>query len=88
MKKLISPLILIFLLTVCALTLASCSTEQLKAPSGFILDGETITLKWNAVKGAKSVGFPVYAVLDEVVREDDIDKIIAAIDSFVVPQQN
>ena len=28
-----------------------------------------------AVKGAKSVGFPVYAVLDEVVREDDIDKI-------------
>ncbi|MBQ2879084.1 MAG: HAD-IA family hydrolase, partial [Anaerotignum sp.] len=33
-----------------------------------------------AVKGAKSVGFPVYAVLDEVVREDDIDKIIAAAD--------
>ena len=28
-----------------------------------------------AVKGAKSVGFTVYAVLDEVVREDDIDKI-------------
>ena len=28
-----------------------------------------------AVKGAKAVGFPVYAVLDEVVREDDIDKI-------------
>jgi len=33
-----------------------------------------------AVKGAKSVGFPVYAVLDEVVREDDIDKIIATAD--------
>ena len=28
-----------------------------------------------AVKGAKTVGFQVYAVLDEVVREDDIDKI-------------
>ena len=33
-----------------------------------------------AVKGAKSVGFPVYAVLDEVVREDDVDKIIAKAD--------
>ncbi len=33
-----------------------------------------------AVKGAKSVGFPVYAVLDEIVREDDIDKIIAKAD--------
>lgn len=28
-----------------------------------------------AVKGAKSVGFTVYAVLDEAVRADDIDKI-------------
>ena len=33
-----------------------------------------------AVKGAKSVGFPVYAVLDEAVREDDVDKIIAKAD--------
>ena len=33
-----------------------------------------------AVKGAKSVGFPVYAILDEAVREDDIDKIIAKAD--------
>jgi len=53
MKKIISPLILIFLLAFCALTLASCG-EQLNAPSGFVLDEETITLKWNAVKGAKS----------------------------------
>lgn len=28
-----------------------------------------------AVKGAKSVGFPVYAILDEAVRKDDIEKI-------------
>lgn len=33
-----------------------------------------------AVKGAKSAGFQVYAVLDEVVREDDIDKIKATAD--------
>ena len=35
-----------------------------------------------AVKGAKSVGFPVYAVLDEVVREDDIDKIKETADYY------
>ena len=33
-----------------------------------------------AVKGAKSVGFPVYAVLDEAVRKDDIEKIKATAD--------
>ena len=33
-----------------------------------------------AVKGAKSVGFTVYAVLDEAVRKDDIEKIKAAAD--------
>ena len=33
-----------------------------------------------AVKGAKSVGFPVYAVLDEAVRADDIKKIKATAD--------
>lgn len=33
-----------------------------------------------AVKGAKLAGFQVYAVLDEVVREDDIDKIKATAD--------
>lgn len=43
---------------------------------------ETIVFEdaYYAVKGAKSVGFQVYAVLDEVVREDDIDKIIATAD--------
>ena len=43
---------------------------------------ETIVFEdaYYAVKGAKSVGFTVYAVLDEVVREDDIDKIIATAD--------
>ena len=33
-----------------------------------------------AVKGAKMAGFSVYAVLDEVSREDDIDKIKATAD--------
>ena len=33
-----------------------------------------------AVKGAKSVGLRVYAILDEAVRKDDIEKIKAAAD--------
>lgn len=43
---------------------------------------ETVVFEdaYYAVKGAKSVGFDVYAVLDEVVREDDIDKIKATAD--------
>ncbi|MBQ7102884.1 MAG: HAD-IA family hydrolase, partial [Anaerotignum sp.] len=43
---------------------------------------ETVVFEdaYYAVKGAKSVGFSVYAVLDEVVREDDIDKIKATAD--------
>ncbi len=43
---------------------------------------ETVVFEdaYYAVKGAKSVGFQVYAVLDEVVREDDIDKIISTAD--------
>ena len=43
---------------------------------------ETVVFEdaYYAVKGAKSIGFKVYAVLDEVVREDDVDKIIAMAD--------
>lgn len=43
---------------------------------------ETVVFEdaYYAVKGAKSVGFSVYAVLDEAIREDDTDKIIAAAD--------
>ena len=43
---------------------------------------ETVVFEdaYYAVKGAKSVGFTVYAVLDVVVREDDIDKIITLAD--------
>lgn len=33
-----------------------------------------------AVKGAKSVGFSVYAILDEAIRKDDIEKIKATAD--------
>jgi HAD superfamily hydrolase (TIGR01509 family) len=45
---------------------------------------ETVVFEdaYYAVKGAKSVGFPVYAVLDEVVREDDIDKIKETADHY------
>ena len=45
---------------------------------------ETVVFEdaYYAVKGAKSVGFPVYAVLDEVVREDDIDKIKETADLY------
>ena len=45
---------------------------------------ETVVFEdaYYAVKGAKSVGFPVYAVLDEVVREDDIDKIEETADHY------
>jgi len=52
MKKILSASILIFVLLFCALTLVSCK-EQLGTPSGFVLDSETLTLKWNPVKGAK-----------------------------------
>ena len=45
---------------------------------------ETVVFEdaYYAVKGAKSVGFPVYAVLEEVVREDDIDKIKETADHY------
>ncbi len=45
---------------------------------------ETVVFEdaYYAVKGAKSVGFQVYAVLDEVVREDDVDKIKATADHY------
>ena len=45
---------------------------------------ETVVFEdaYYAVKGAKSVGFPVFAVLDEVVREDDIDKIKETADHY------
>ena len=45
---------------------------------------ETVVFEdaYYAVKGAKSVGFSVYAVLDEVVREDDIDKIKETADHY------
>ena len=45
---------------------------------------ETVVFEdaYYAVKGAKSVGFTVYAVLDEVIREDDIDKIKETADHY------
>ena len=43
---------------------------------------ETVVFEdaYYAVKGAKSAGFAVYAILDEEVRKDDIDKIKATAD--------
>lgn len=47
---------------------------------GTLADTVVFEDAYYAVKGAKSAGFQVYAVLDEVVREDDIDKIKATAD--------
>lgn len=47
---------------------------------GTLVDTVVFEDAYYAVKGAKSVGFPVYAVLDEAVRKDDIDKIKATAD--------
>ena len=47
---------------------------------GTLADTVVFEDAYYAVKGAKSAGFQVYAVLDEVVREDDTDKIKATAD--------
>lgn len=47
---------------------------------GTLADTVVFEDAYYAVKGAKLAGFQVYAVLDEVVREDDIDKIKATAD--------
>ena len=52
MKKISIALALILLVSLCALTMTACGSE-LSAPAGFSLDADTLTLKWNAVKGAK-----------------------------------
>lgn len=54
--------------------------EAMKRMGGTLEDTVVFEDAYYAVKGAKSAGFRVYAVLDEVVREDDIDKIKAAAD--------
>lgn len=54
--------------------------EAMQRMGGTLEDTVVFEDAYYAVKGAKSAGFPVYAVLDEVVREDDIDKIKAAAD--------
>ena len=52
----------------------------MKLMGGTLEDTVVFEDAYYAVKGSKSVGFTVYAVLDEVVREDDVDKIIATAD--------
>lgn len=52
MKKLSIALVFILLLSLCVVTLTACGSEM-NAPSGLTLDADTLTLKWNAVKGAK-----------------------------------
>lgn len=44
--------IILFLLSLCVLTLAACDSS-LSQPTGLIFDVETQTLTWSAVKGAK-----------------------------------
>ena len=57
----------------------------MKRMGGTLEDTVVFEDAYYAVKGAKSAGFRVYAVLDEVVREDDIDKIKAAADICIHP---
>ena len=52
MKKLPIALVLILLVSLCALTMTACGSK-LNAPSGLLLDPQTLELRWNAVKGAK-----------------------------------
>lgn len=54
--------------------------EAMHRMGGTLEDTVVFEDAYYAVKGAKSAGFRVYAVLDEVVREDDIDKIKGAAD--------
>ena len=54
--------------------------EAMQRMGGTLEDTVVFEDAYYAVKGAKSAGFQVYAVLDEVVREDDIDKIKTAAD--------
>ena len=57
--------------------------EAMERMGGTLEDTVVFEDAYYAVKGAKSAGFPVYAVLDEVVREDDIDKIKATADACI-----
>ena len=50
---------------------------------GILEDTVVFEDAYYAVKGAKLAGFTVYAVLDEVVREDDIDKIKTTADHCI-----
>ena len=52
MKKLRFILLAVCLVFLLALTLSSCGAK-INAPSGLYLDEATLTLRWNAVKGAK-----------------------------------
>lgn len=54
--------------------------EAMKQMGGTLEDTVVFEDAYYAVKGAKAAGFPVYAVLDEAVRKDDIDKIKATAD--------
>lgn len=49
--------------------------SAMKLMGGTLEDTIVFEDAYYAVKGAKSVGFTVYAILDESVRADDIDKI-------------
>lgn len=51
MKKLSIFFVVLCLLLCCIITLCSCS-EQLDAPSNFRLDGDTLELSWDKVRGA------------------------------------
>ena len=52
MKKLSFVLLAVCLVFLLALTLSSCGSK-ISAPSGLYLDEDTLSLRWNAVKGAK-----------------------------------
>ena len=52
MKKLSFILLAVCLVFLLALTLSSCGSK-INAPSGLYLDEDTLSLRWNAVKGAK-----------------------------------
>lgn len=54
--------------------------EAMKQMGGTLENTVVFEDAYYAVKGAKAAGFPVYAVLDEAVRKDDIDKIKATAD--------
>lgn len=68
MKKIYGLLIFICLLSLFALTLTSCG-GRLSTPSGLYVDEDTLTLKWNRVKGAQGYTIEISGIDGEIITQ-------------------